>query len=169
MENEQKYYDLIINCEVMDIDFEDEVRYPNMDTLIPQNQQLLTLYVLVKGIKIPTSVVDFYVHVKENRDGSYTYHPNIEVAKPIRRHGVMFKVYQAFIRIFGHATSYHAHRHENACNDLSGKRSTKPVDGCWQKLSLTPDIHVNDIYDENGKVIGQQAYSTDYLMNMDKN
>lgn len=169
MTQEEKYFKLLLNCEVSDIDFEEEVRDPQFEKFIPKNQQFQTLHVIVDGVMIPTNIVDFYILIKETIDGEYIYQPNIEVNPLLRRQGIAFKVYQAFIRLFGHATSYYINRKENAYNALDKNSKSTPINNLWNKLALQKDIHVNDIYDNNGKVIGQKAYSTDYLMNMDKN
>lgn len=169
MTQKEKYLKLLVNCKVSDIDFEVEIRNPKFDELIPKNKQFQTLHVIVKGIKIPTNIVDFYILIQENSNGEYIYQPNIEVDKELRRNGIAFKVYQAFIRLFGHATSYYINRKENAYNELDKNSKSTPINNLWQKLALQQGIHVNDIYDDNGNVIGQQAYSTDYLINMDKN
>ena len=102
-EEQIDYANLLISCSESDIDFIPE----EYDDIIPtigggRQRCMYILHVTVNGVEIPTEYVYFRAEGIPKAD-SFQLHINVDDS--IRRKGIAFKLYQAFIRINGSACS----------------------------------------------------------------
>lgn len=144
----------LLTCTVDDIDFNEEEYNLNGITL-PRGMWIL--HVLVNGTEVPTEYVYFRAEEMPKLN-SYQLHLNID--EKIRRNGIAFKLYQAFIKIFGSACSLFKNR-ASTFYDENGRPipSDEAINKLWMKLSELPNIKLLNIVNFKKDVIGVKAIS----------
>lgn len=144
----------LLTCTVDDIDFNEEEYNLNGITL-PRGMWIL--HVLVNGTEVPTEYVYFRAE-EMSKLNSYQLHVNID--EKIRRNGIVFKLYQAFIKIFGSACSLFKNR-ASTFYDENGRPipSDEAINKLWMKLSELPNIKLLNIVNFKKDVIGVKAIS----------
>ena len=83
-------------------------------------------------------------------DGEQYYQLYINVNKEIRRLGIAYKLYLAFIMQDYPVCSLYKNR--------TGSFSDSAINGLWAKIANEPGIIIDDLLDENGNKIGIKAY-----------
>lgn len=151
--NEQiDYASLIINSSVDDIDFREE-EYDIEG--IQLNTAMYTMHVLVNGIEIPTELINFRAEGIEKLN---TFQLHINIDESLRRNGIAYKLYQAFINIFGSACSLFKNRASTFYDENGSKVSSDvAIDNLWKKLAQLPNIKVFNVKNKLGNVVGVKA------------
>lgn len=138
-ENNDHYYDLIVNSTPNDMDIDLEC------VLEDGNKALYNAVVSINGEELPLYVVDLKCE-KIVKNGETLYVPHIEIMPRYRNIGLGFKIYKTFIECVGNI-----YRSEiNTYNHFEMPR-------IYDKLNSEPHINVEDEYDDNGEVIGRIA------------
>lgn len=142
----------IISCSVDDIDFREE-EY-NIEG-IQLNTAMYIMHVLVKGIEIPTELIFFRAEGVEKLN---TFQLHINIDESLRRNGIAYKLYQAFINIFGSACSLFKNRASTFYDENGSKVSSDvAIDNLWKKLAQLPNIKVFNVKNKLGNVVGVKA------------
>ena len=151
-EQEMDYISLLTSCSENDIDFIEE-EYNDVTPSIGTKQRCMyIMHVLINGIEIPTEYVYFRA---EGLPKANSFQLHINVDESIRRQGIAFKLYQAFIRIFGSACDLIKNRAATFYQDNNASiGSDIAIDGLWKKLSTLPNIQVVKLKNKNGEVVG---------------
>ena len=146
---DEKYLKLLTSCSENDIDFREE-EYNLFN--IPISHGMWVLHVIINGVEIPSKYV-FFRAEEESKINSYQLHINID--ERIRRQGVAFKLYQAFIRIFGTACSYFKNRTASFYSDKNeSKEADEAIDGLWKKIISLPNVNASYLVNRLRKKVG---------------
>lgn len=146
---DEEYLKLLTSCSENDIDFREE-EYNLFN--IPISHGMWILHVIINGVEIPTNYV-FFRAEEESKINSYQLHINID--ERIRRQGVAFKLYQAFIRIFGTACSYFKNRTASFYSDKNASNEADAaIDGLWKKIISLPNVNASYLVNRLRKKIG---------------
>ena len=146
---DEKYLKLLTSCSENDIDFREE-EYNLFN--IPISHGMWVLHVIINGVEIPSKYV-FFRAEEESKINSYQLHINID--ERIRRQGVAFKLYQAFIRIFGTACSYFKNRTASFYSDKNAsKEADEAIDGLWKKIISLPNVNASYLVNRLRKKVG---------------
>lgn len=151
-DNEENIIQDLINCSVEDIDFREE-EYDIKG--VPTNTVMYLMHVLVNGKEVPTEYVFFRAEGVKKLN---TFQLHINIDPSIRRNGIAFKLYQAFIRIFGSACSLFRNR-TATFYDENGIQvpSDVAINSLWSKLAALPSINVVPIKNKNKEIVGVKA------------
>ena len=146
---------LLINTPYENIDFnEEEINIPSIGN---SNKHMWVLNVICDGVAIPTELVYFRaesVYIK----GKLFYQLHINVNEKLRRKGIAFKLYQAFICLFGNAISLYNNRSASFYqNNNSATTNDEAIGNLWSKLKSCPNIIVKKIKNKQGENIGDIA------------
>ena len=150
-EQEIKYEDLILSCSEGDIDFREEPY--NLFTVSGGKQRgMWTLHVIINGVEIPT---EFIFLRAEEYPKLQSYQLHMEIAKNLRQKGVGFKLYQAFIRIFGTTCDLFINNSSTFYKDNNASiDSDVAVDKLWDKLIKLPNVKVSYIVNKLKQKVG---------------
>lgn len=154
-EEQIDYANLLISCSESDIDFIPE-EYDDIIPIIGGGRQrcMYILHVTVNGIEIPTEYVYFRAEGIPKAD-SFQLHINVD--ESIRRKGIAFKLYQAFIRINGSACSLLKNRTSTFYDENNTSiPSDIAISGLWDKLDSLPNIEVIPLK-RKGEIVGFKA------------
>ena len=148
------YIQLLTSCSESEIDFIPEEYNDIIPTIGSEQRCMYILHVVINGIKIPTNYVYFRA---EGIPKANSFQLHINVDESIRRQGIAFKLYQAFIRINGSACSLFKNRTSTFYDE---NNTTIPSDvaisGLWKKLASLPNIKVIALK-RKGEVVGVKA------------
>lgn len=150
-EQEINYEDLILSCSEGDIDFREEPY--NLFTVSGGKQRgMWTLHVIINGVEIPTELI--FLRAEEYpKLKSYQLH--MEIAKNLRQKGIGFKLYQAFIRIFGTTCDLFINNSSTFYKDNNASiDSDVAVDKLWDKLIKLPNVKVSYIVNKLKQKVG---------------
>lgn len=150
-EQEIKYEDLILSCSEGDIDFREEPY--NLFTVSGGKQRgMWTLHVIINGVEIPT---EFIFLRAEEYPKLKSYQLHMEIAKNLRQKGIGFKLYQAFIRIFGTTCDLFINNSSTFYKDNNASiDSDVAVDKLWDKLIKLPNVKVSYIVNKLKQKVG---------------
>lgn len=150
-EQETNYEDLILSCSEGDIDFREEPY--NLFTVSGGKQRgMWTLHVIINGVEIPT---EFIFLRAEEYPKLQSYQLHMEIAKNLRQKGVGFKLYQAFIRIFGTTCDLFINNSSTFYKDNNASiDSDVAVDKLWDKLIKLPNVKVSYIVNKLKQKVG---------------
>ena len=127
----------LIFCEPSDIEFE-------VSNDVPGGTPIFRLTPVVDGKKITSKYLNFTAEeVKVNEEQYYQLH--IDVNEELRRLGIAYKLYVAFIL-----------QDYPVCSLFKDRNLA--ISGLWAKIANEPEIVVDDLTDENGNKIGITAY-----------
>lgn len=148
---EINYEDLILSCSEGDIDFREEPY--NLFTVSGGKQRgMWTLHVIINGIEIP---MEFIFLRAEEYPKLKSYQLHMEIAKNLRQKGVGFKLYQAFIRIFGTTCDLFINNSSTFYKDNNASiDSDVAVDKLWNKLIKLPNVKVSYIVNKLKQKVG---------------
>lgn len=146
------YKKLLIESPYTDIDFnEEEIDIP---TIGQSNKHMWVLNVVINETVIPTDLVYFRaesVYIGERM----FYQLHIHVAQELRQKGIAFKLYQAFINLFGNAISLFKNRTATFYSDNdSATTNDEAIGRLWDKLSQDSNINVKPIRNKKGEEVG---------------
>lgn len=143
----------LISCSVEEIDFKEE-EY-SIDGVPTGDAALYILHVLVNGEEVPTELVYFRA---EGIKKLNTFQLHINIDPSLRRNGIAFKLYQAFIRIFGSACSLFKNR-AATFYDENGRQvpSDVAITSLWSKLAALPSIKVINVRNRAKEIVGVKA------------
>lgn len=148
------YIQLLTSCSESEVDFIPEEYNDIIPTIGSEQRCIYVLHVVINGIKIPTNYVYFRA---EGIPKANSFQLHINVDESIRRQGIAFKLYQAFIRINGSACSLFKNRTSTFYDE---NNTTIPSDvaisGLWKKLASLPNIKVIALK-RKGEVVGVKA------------
>lgn len=150
------YKKLLIESSYTDIDFsEEEIDIP---TIGQSNKHMWVLNVVINETVIPTDLVYFRaesVYIGERM----FYQLHIHVAPELRQKGIAFKLYQAFIHLFGNAISLFKNRTATFYSDNdSATTNDEAIGRLWNKLSQDSNINVKPLKNKNGEEVGVIAF-----------
>lgn len=148
---EINYEDLILSCSEGDIDFREEPY--NLFTVSGGKQRgMWTLHVIINGIEIPTELIFLRA---EEYPKLQSYQLHMEITKNLRQKGVGFKLYQAFIRIFGTTCDLFVNNSSTFYKDNNAFiDSDVSVDKLWNKLVKLPNVKVSYIVNKLKQKVG---------------
>ena len=154
-EEQIDYANLLISCSESDIDFIPEEYNDIIPTIGGGRQRCMyILHVTVNGVEIPTEYVYFRAEGIPKAD-SFQLHINVDDS--IRRKGIAFKLYQAFIRINGSACSLLKNRTATFYDENNTSiPSDIAIGGLWDKLGSLPNIEVIPLR-RKGEIVGFKA------------
>ena len=147
---------MLIETPYTDIDFnEEEIDIP---TIGHSNKHMWVLNVIVNKTQIPEKMVKFRAESVFIGERMF-YQLHIYVDEMLRRKGVAFKLYQAFINIFGNAISLNKNRvatfnKENGCET----NNDEAISSLWNKLSKDSNILVKPLNNKKGENVGMIAF-----------
>lgn len=147
---------MLIETPYTDIDFnEEEIDIP---TIGHSNKHMWALNVIVNKTQIPEKMVKFRAESVFIGERMF-YQLHIYVDEMLRRKGVAFKLYQAFINIFGNAISLNKNRvatfnKENGCET----NNDEAISSLWNKLSKDSNILVKPLNNKKGENVGVIAF-----------
>jgi hypothetical protein len=143
---------VLIETPYKDIDFrEEEIDIPSIGQT---NNHMWVLNVIANGIEIPTDLVYFRAENVDIDNESF-YQLHIHVADELRNKGIAFKLYKAFINLFGRAVSLYNNR--TATFYASANNSNNDdmaISKLWDKLANDKDINVTKLISSKGKEYG---------------
>ena len=150
------YKKLLIESSYTDIDFsEEEIDIP---TIGQSNKHMWVLNVVINETVIPTDLVYFRaesVYIGERM----FYQLHIHVAQELRQKGIAFKLYQAFIRLFGNAISLFKNRTATFYSDNDSTTTNDEAIGkLWNKLAQDSNINVKPLKNKKGEEVGVIAF-----------
>lgn len=153
-EEQIDYANLLISCSESDIDFIPEEYDDIIPTIGGRQRCMYILHVTVNGVEIPTEYVYFRAEGIPKAD-SFQLHINVD--ESIRRKGIAFKLYQAFIRINGSACSLLKNRTATFYDENNTSiPSDIAIGGLWDKLGSLPNIEVIPLR-RKGEIVGFKA------------
>lgn len=167
--NNDNISDKLINCSIADIDFREE-EYNIKGVNLPRS--MYVMHVLVNGEEVPTELVYFraeqtdmlYLSPNQVGEGEYFFQIHINVDETLRRKGIAYKLYQAFVRIFGSCCSLFKNRASSFYYDNNSSiKSDSAINNLWKKLSASPNIKVFDLFNKQGKHVGVAAKNTNII------
>ena len=146
------YKKLLIESYYTDIDFsEEEIDIP---TIGQSNKHMWVLNVVINETVIPTDLVYFRaesVYIGERM----FYQLHIHVAPELRQKGIAFKLYQAFINLFGNAISLFKNRIATFYSDNdSATTNDEAIGKLWNKLAQDSNINVRPLKNKKGEEVG---------------
>ena len=142
----------LISCCVDAIDFKEE-EYNIAG--IQLSRGMWVLHVLVNGQEVPTDLVFFRA---EEIPQLKSYQLHINVDDSLKRQGIAFKLYQAFIRLFGTACSLFKNRVATFYDENNVLISSDAaIDGLWKKLGQLPEFKVVPVRNKNKDIVGVKA------------
>lgn len=143
--NNDRIKQLLIQCSWQDIDFDER----------EMTDKFYNEILVINGTAIPTSYVKFWsedVFV----NGQYNSQVHIQIREDLRRNGIAYKVYRAFIHFNGYACSLFKNRTATFYSEHNAtNQDDAAIGNLWQKLSQ--EVKVTPLYDENGNQIGVEA------------
>lgn len=150
------YKKLLIESSYTDIDFsEEEIDIP---TIGQSNKHMWVLNVVINETVIPTDLVYFRaesVYIGERM----FYQLHIHVAQELRQKGIAFKLYQAFIHLFGNAISLFKNRTATFYSDNDSTTTNDEAIGkLWNKLAQDSNINVKPLKNKKGEEVGVIAF-----------
>lgn len=150
------YKKLLIESSYTDIDFsEEEIDIP---TIGQSNKHMWVLNVVINETVIPTDLVYFRaesVYIGERM----FYQLHIHVAPELRQKGIAFKLYQAFIHLFGNAISLFKNRTATFYSDNNSTTTNDEAIGkLWNKLAQDSNINVKPLKNKKGEEVGVIAF-----------
>ena len=150
------YKKLLIESQYTDIDFnEEEIDIP---TIGQSNKHMWVLNVVINKTVIPTDLVYFRaesVYIGERM----FYQLHIHVALELRQKGIAFKLYQAFIHLFGNAISLFKNRTATFYSDNdSATTNDEAIGKLWNKLAQDSNINVKPLKNKKGDEVGVIAF-----------
>lgn len=143
-DTDEKVANILINASFDQIDFnEKEISVPRASS--KSKRHLWDLQIMVDGVKIPSNLASLWAE-SVSLGGKMFYQLHIRVDEKLRRKGIAFKLYKAFINIFGHAISLYNNRtstyfEENGC----ATTNDSAIEQLWKKLGQDPTIKVSTI------------------------
>ena len=151
-DNNEIYKKLLIESSYNDIDFnEEEIDIP---TIGYSNKHMWVLNIVINKTIIPTDLVYFRaesVYIGERM----FYQLHIHVAPELRQKGIAFKLYQAFIHLFGNAISLFKNRTATFYSDNDSATANDDAIGkLWNKLAQDSNINVKPIRNKKGEEVG---------------
>ena len=151
-DNNEIYKKLLIESSYNDIDFnEEEIDIP---TIGYSNKHMWVLNIVINKTIIPTDLVYFRaesVYIGERM----FYQLHIHVAPELRQKGIAFKLYQAFIHLFGNAISLFKNRTATFYSDNDSATTNDDAIGkLWNKLAQDSNINVKPIRNKKGEEVG---------------
>ena len=155
-DNNEIYKKLLIESSYTDIDFsEEEIDIP---TIGQSNKHMWVLNVVINETVIPTDLV--YFRAESVYIGGRMFHQlHIHVAPELRQRGIAFKLYQAFINLFGNAISLFKNRTATFYSDNdSATTNDEAIGRLWNKLSQDSNISVKPIRNKKGEEVGVIAF-----------
>lgn len=155
-DNNEIYKKLLIESSYTDIDFsEEEIDIP---TIGQSNKHMWVLNVVINETVIPTDLVYFRaesVYIGERM----FYQLHIHVAPELRQKGIAFKLYQAFIHLFGNAISLFKNRTATFYSDNDSTTTNDEAIGkLWNKLAQDSNINVKPLKNKKGEEVGVIAF-----------
>lgn len=150
------YKKLLIESSYTDIDFsEEEIDIP---TIGQSNKHMWVLNVVINETVIPTDLV--YFRAESVYIGGRMFHQlHIHVAPELRQKGIAFKLYQAFIHLFGNAISLFKNRTATFYSDNdSATTNDEAIGKLWNKLAQDSNINVKPIRNKKGEEVGVIAF-----------
>lgn len=150
------YKKLLIESSYTDIDFsEEEIDIP---TIGQSNKHMWVLNVVINETVIPTDLV--YFRAESVFIGGRMFHQlHIHVAPELRQRGIAFKLYQAFINLFGNAISLFKNRTATFYSDNdSATTNDEAIGKLWNKLAQDSNINVKPLKNKNGEEVGVIAF-----------
>lgn len=154
--NNEIYKKLLIESSYTDIDFsEEEIDIP---TIGQSNKHMWVLNVVINETVIPTDLV--YFRAESVYIGGRMFHQlHIHVAPELRQKGIAFKLYQAFIHLFGNAISLFKNRTATFySNNDSATTNDEAIGKLWNKLAQDSNINVKPIRNKQGEEVGVIAF-----------
>lgn len=142
----------IINCSVNDINFRDEeYDIPGINS----NKMMYTLHVIVNGKEVPTELINFRA---EGVEKLQTFQLHLNIDESLRRNGIAFKLFQAFINLNGSAcflfhnmtSTFYREKGSTIDSDVA-------VDGLIKKLRTLPNIKLLNVRNKYKELIGFKA------------
>ena len=139
----------IINCSVNDINFRDEeYNIPGINS----NKMMYTLHVIVNGKEVPTELINFRA---EGVEKLQTFQLHLNIDDSLRRNGIGFKLFQAFINLNGSAcflfhnmtSTFYREKGSTIDSDVA-------VDRLIEKLRALPNIKFFNVRNKRKELIG---------------
>lgn len=146
------YKKLLIESSYTDIDFsEEEIDIP---TIGQSNKHMWVLNVVINETVIPTDLV--YFRAESVYIGGRMFHQlHIHVAPELRQKGIAFKLYQAFIHLFGNAISLFKNRTATFYSDNDSTTiNDEAIGKLWNKLAQDSNINVKPLKNKKGEEVG---------------
>lgn len=147
---------ILINTPYTEIDFDEEEI--NIPTIGQSNKHMWVLNVIANKTVIPTDLVYFRaesVYIGER----IFYQLHIHVAPELRQKGIAFKLYQAFINLFGNAISLFKNRTATFYSDNDSTTTNDEAIGkLWNKLAQDSNINVKPLKNKKGEEVGVIAF-----------
>lgn len=145
----------LISADSSSIDFEAEETMGG----ISKRHHLYQIYPIIDGKRITTEYVSL-LGEPINLDGDDWYQLHIRVNENIRRYGIAYKLYTAFIEQGYPICSLFSNRAGNFYKQQGvGQESDNAIDNLWNKIKNTPGVKTDDIV-RDGRVIGIKAYKS---------
>ena len=153
--NNQDLAEILIQTPYNNITFNaEEMEIP---TVGPTNKHYYVLNVICDDVQIPTELVYFRAETV-NIKGKTFYQLHIYVAEELRRKGISFKLYQAFIEKCGDVVSLYHNRSVSCYKDNNvATDNDEAINNLWNKLNTLPNIVVKKLK-RGDKVVGDVAY-----------
>jgi hypothetical protein len=151
-DNIELYTKLLVDTPYTDIDFdEEEIELPLIGS---SNKHMWVLNVLINQTLIPTNLVYFRAETIYVGENMY-YQLHIHVAQELRQKGIAFKLYQAFINLFGNAISLYKNRTATFYSENGASTTNDDAIGkLWNRLAQDPNINVRTIKNKYGEECG---------------
>ena len=148
----------LIFCEPSDIEFEVSDEVPDG---IPVSRGLFRLTPVIDGKEIGGQYLNFLAEEVKIAGHGIMYQLHINVNEELRRLGIAYKLYVAFIlqdypvcSLFSNRTAaFYSEKGKNIPSDDA-------IGGLWEKIANTPNITVEDLTDRDGNKIGIMAWHT---------
>ena len=143
---------MLINANWEDIDFnEEEINIPSVGA---NKKHMWVLNVIVNQTQIPTKLVYFRAESVFIKNKLF-YQLHIHVDEQLRRKGIAFKLYKAFINLFGNAISLYNNRSASFYQSQnSATTNDDAINNLWGKLSQEPNIITKTLKNKNQEEIG---------------
>jgi hypothetical protein len=145
----------LIFCNPSDIQFEVSNEIP---AGVSVSRNLFHLTPVIDGKEIDGKFLNFLAEeVKINGEQYYQLHINVN--KEIRRLGIAYKLYLAFLLQDYPVCSLFKNRVSSFYDEnWSENQSDSAISGLWAKIANEPGIVVDDLIDKNGNKVGIKAY-----------
>ena len=147
---------LLIETPYTNIDFnEEEIDIP---TIGQTKKHMWVLNVIANGTVIPTNMVYFRAESVFIRENMF-YQLHIHIAPELRQKGIAFKLYQAFINLFGKAISLFKNRTATYYKENdSATTNDEAIEKLWAKLAQDSNIIVKTLKNKKGDDVGVIAF-----------
>ena len=145
----------LIFCEPSDIEFEVASAVPNG---VSVGRGIFQVIPVIDGKEVGTRYVSFLAE-EVNVNGENWYQLHIRINEDLRRMGIAYKLYMAFILQDYPVCSLFKNRAGTfySENDASIP-SDSAIGGLWNKIASNPSVQVDDLYDRSGNKIGIKAW-----------